>query len=337
MLRNPLTWIKTRVADTGIALGGCYITVEESGSSRNPHALAVPTEFRKIAAIISDLCVRTMKVGAWSTYGFDHLMSWVVNDPNPTIPPWHTPPPVSASFFTLTVGGVNAKNHPSPGNLNSQVPGAVSDALSRIIHDPKITSNKFPNLSQKSQYWRYLGESMPASGTVPWWNYQLPSTPTDMTYECDDNLGSPTSADCTQIEWHQLGPFAGQPDTMTVRSGVTTFLHSNTCYLAISATMTLVLTWEQIRAAASALIGVCVQHPYQPSQGGRAYYGTQPQQSSRRRKRQAAVNGLNALPPGATLAVFAQREPWTTQAGELNSCTWHAVLNRHSVTTCSTS
>ena len=60
---------------------------------------------------------------------------------------------------------------------------------------------------------------------------------------------------------------------------------TDTCYLAISSTVSVILTWAQIRAAVAALMSVCVQNPFQPSEGGRAYYGTPPKTVAGRGKR----------------------------------------------------
>ena len=47
----------------------------------------------------------------------------------------------------------------------------------------------------------------------------------------------------------------------------------DTCTLALSAAVTLVLTWAQIRTALATLISVCVANPVLPARGGRAFYG----------------------------------------------------------------
>ena len=72
--------------------------------------------------------------------------------------------------------------------------------------------------------------------------------------------------------------------------------HTDTCYLAISATVSLVLNWAQIRTALSTLLSVCVQPPIQFPQGGRAYYAPQPRRVSgrghRKGTRGTALNGI---------------------------------------------
>ena len=155
-------------------------------------------------------------------------------------------------------------------------------------------------------------------------------TPYDMAYECDASLGSPSATDCSQLEWSQLGP---PSDSVSVGPGNATFVHSDSCYLAISASTDLVLSWQQIRAAVEALLAICIMHPYSSPQGGRAYYQVQPSMiEGRRRKRD--VTGLNALPPHANLTMFEQTKPWTNLEDELKSCTWQAASNRRAISTC---
>ena len=165
----------------------------------------------------------------------------------------------------------------------------------------------------------------------PWWGGHSPAPQDEMTYECDDLLGNPSVADCSRIEWNQIGPAT---DTIAVGPGVT-FLHSNSCYLAISATISLVLAWEQVRAALATLMNVCIQHPYQPPQGGRAYFGAQRKRvSGHKSRRRSSPTGLNALPPHANITIFQQSEAWTNPADELRTCTWKAVLGGRSVKSC---
>ena len=152
----------------------------------------------------------------------------------------------------------------------------------------------------------------------------------EMAYECDGSLGNPSETDCSQLEWSQLGP---PSDTVSVGPGNATFVHSNSCYLAVSASTDIVLSWQQIRAAVEALLVICVMHPLSSPQGGRAYYKTQPKMlEGRRRKRD--VTGLDALPPHANITVFEQLQPWTNLNDELKSCTWHAASSRIPVSTC---
>ena len=135
--------------------------------------------------------------------------------------------------------------------------------------------------------WVSQAERMTQGGLVPWW--QVPSQSSEMTYECDGGLGSPSLTDCAQIESSQLGPLG---DTVALRPGATTFLHINACYFAISATASLVVNWRQIRTALLTLMNVCVRNPLQPPKGGRAHWGAPPKQISSFRRRQANKDTL---------------------------------------------
>lgn len=109
-----------------------------------------------------------------------------------------------------------------------------------------------------------------------------------------------------------------------------------TCYLAISATANVVLTWSQIRAAMSTLFNTCVQHPLQAARGGRAYYRPpQARLSGRLVERKGDTTALNALPAHANITVFQQLEPWTNPTIELKTCTWLAVKKGMPVSACS--
>ena len=78
-------------------------------------------------------------------------------------------------------------------------------------------------------------------GKLKW--YQMTNQVSNqMIYQCDAKLGNPLTTDCAQLEWNQLSPSS---DTLVVGPGATTLLHSNTCYLAISAAISLVLTWRR--------------------------------------------------------------------------------------------
>ena len=111
----------------------------------------------------------------------------------------------------------------------------------------------------------------------------------------------------------------------------------DTCYLAISATINMILTWVQIRAAVSSLLCICVdsQAPV-AAKGGRAYWQPSTKAIGRRRKRQNGLSGLNALPPHANITVFKQQEPYNSPATELKSCTWTAIEKGGSVSNCGT-
>ena len=251
------------------------------------------------------------------------------------------PLPTSTTFLTLTVSGPDKKLS-SPGDKDASIPMALSQKYrhASLAKEPGSEAWAFNTIN--SICYQLGAEAMARYGK-PWWeictdprqgtsrqNALLASE--QMTYNCDANLGNPTLQDCLQIEGFQLH----SSDTLHVGPELATFLHQNSCYLAITASVALVLTWEQIRAAVNSLFNVCVNHPYNPVQGGRAFYKP-PRQVSGRKKRRDGLSGLNALPPHANITVFQQLEAWTDVSHELKSCTWKAVTEGKLVSRCHTS
>ena len=223
--------------------------------------------------------------------------------------------------------------------MRTSFPGStdpsIALALAEVASGASILGNPHRG-SSASQVWVAQAAKMSrdaAPQTQTW--YDTSSSLTDqMTYECDASLGSPSVVDCTQIEWNQLTP---PSDTLAIDSGVTRFFHSNTCYLAISAAVSIVLSLSQVRTAVSTLMNACLRTPNHVAQGGRAHYSP-PRQISRKKrvKRQMDLTGLNALPPSVNVTIFEQHEPWINPITELKSCTWEAILRDSSVSACLT-
>ncbi|MCJ1223606.1 hypothetical protein MMC12_000249 [Toensbergia leucococca] len=302
-----------------------------------PLSWLIPDDIRNRATRLAGNCVGEFDgIGGFEVLDLAHLVSWAVTVP-PPIPPWHNPPPVGATFATITISGPSNKMF-SPGNTDPAIAFAVADALATIYGENDIDLHSQRLLLDKEHYWRTVGEQMDRGGTTPWWQAAVPQASAETVYECDASLGSPSLADCSQIEWSQLGPFGKVSDSIQIEPGAPTFLHSNTCYLAISATAPLVLTWQQIRAAVATLMGICLENPYQSSQGGRAYFGSQLQQPNGRKAKAKRQNGgllgLNALPPNANITIFRQLEPWTNPINEIETCAWQAVKIGASVMGC---
>ena len=197
--------------------------------------------------------------------------------------------------MTLTVSE-NARDM-QPGDNDPAIAEALS-AYNLNRNRNKNTHNSAAALANEENIktWNDQAARMGRGETTSWWDIPDAANDNDeMNYECDANLGSPAEVDCTQIEWNQLSP---DSDTLLVGPVMTTFLHSNTCYLAISASKPLVLTWNEIRIAFSTLMNACIQPPYGSPQGGRAYYRP-PQRIGRRqeyRKRAGSVTGMYKFP-----------------------------------------
>ena len=307
------------------------MTVEASGSSAPLTILVTPDVFRELALGLSDYCVSRAGQGGYATVGFSNTRDWLLG---PDSPPqqWAAPPPVSASFFTVTLSAPTNRFY-APGNTDPEVPIALGEYMTRISradNDMRL----LPHIRDAILYWEIQSIGMRLGSGQPWWSPQNMVASNEMSYQCDAGLGSPATVDCAHMEWDQLTPAS---DTLTVgpKAGVT-FLHSNTCYLAISSTIPLTLTWNQVRAAVSALMSICVHNPFQASHGGRAYYSHASHQIGKqeRKRRSSEVTGLNALPPHVNITIFEQSEPWTNVAGELRTCAWQAVSKGHPVTSC---
>lgn len=302
------------------------MNVEVGGNARHPSILASPRHIRDLATYVYDNCVLGLEVGGFATHYFAHLLDWSMALDTSLLEPI----PSDAAFLTISITSRDARDH-SPGNTDPEVSLALSAGnliASRLL---PAGSNAERHTVAHSEYWRRQSMNMVRGGQTPWYRRVSPPPQGEMTYECDDLLGSPAAADCSRIEWDQLGPAS---DTVAVGPGVT-FVHSNSCVFAISATIRLTLVWEQIRAALTTLMNVCVRHPYQPPQGGRAYFGAQPKHiGGRRSRRRRGLNGLNALPPHANITIFQQSEAWTNSANEVGTCTWKAVLGGRSVKSC---
>ena len=248
------------------------------------------------------------------------------------------------TFITLTISKTFLPN-PSPGNTDPSIPLAVG-LLEQQQAAKEAQGSSVQDAHQKaSALWMLTAMTMKTGGNRPWFGGgSVPAAPGEMSYDCSKNLGSPATADCTHMEINQLGRTSSS-DTLTLAPGAVQFFHSNACYLAISASIALTLTWEQIRIAVTALMTVCINRQFLPAQGGRAYHIPPPKaaalsgRGSRIGSRGGgsqppAVTALDALPPHANITIFQQTEPWTDPLHQMSTCTWKAVLDGSSVMKC---
>ena len=186
-------------------------------------------------------------------------------------------------------------------------------------------------------------------GGLRHWSTQAPLARDEVTYECDSDLGNPIADDCLILQYQHPG---SESDTITVPSNTESKLlsyrklsllaflldyadlsHSESCHLAISASVAITLTWAQVQAALDTLMNMCIQHPLQASVGGKAYYGPESQLDGRQASvtvAQSNLTGLNALPPYANITLF------TVDASASEDCTWQAIVDNLPVTTCDT-
>lgn len=264
-------------------------------------------------------------IGGFGTLGLGSIMNYMGTDRFFSQEQLTSPWPANTAFLTVTVSNRGSRDI-NPGDTDPIIP--LTLAQGQGVH-PFIGAA----LVGISQY-------LVRGGTRSWWN-TFPETwdaRVVTRYQCDAHLGSPKNSDCTQIEWNQLGSGKFTSDTVRVSPDAPTFLHSNTCYLAISAATSVVLTWAQIRTAVSTLMNVCVANPLKAAQGGKAYYSASSAAPIHGKKRRAqgdgSLNGLNALPPSVNVTIFEQRERWVDMQAEMRSCTWQAVEKGLSVAGC---
>ena len=296
------------------------MTVEVAGHSPSPRALSVtPNSVLVLAGQVVHQCpgVR-QEIGGFGTLGLSDVLKYTGTGQDFTQnvqQPW----PSNIAFLTVSATPSNMQTN-YPGDTDPAIPlgFAVASGVDPTVHDNLVRT----------------AASMQRGGTTPWWNLQTDSSDGQVHYECDTWLGNPSANDCTQIEWSQLEP-AGS-DSVVVGPQSPTFLHQNTCFLAISSTSSIILTWTQIQTAVEALVNICIQAPVEAASGGRAFYEQTPAKRTNRERRDGGITGLNALPPGVTIYIFEQQETWINNVAELTSCTWEAVFKQLPVSRCAT-
>ena len=300
-----------------------------------------PDVFRTLAAQVIQKCVGEFGgMGGFGTYNLGPLFDYLLaTEPSPG-----SGFPSDTAFITLTVSGPEGKLT-QPGDADPAIPAYLADLFDAQADRSPIDDVKRWKDTLWAQYFRSASLGTQHSWLLPDSSQiNMVVAANEMSYECDTSLGAPLVNDCSGIEWgNELGP---DSDTISVGPAKTTFLHRNSCYVAISASIALVLTWAQVRVALSALMTTCVQNPFniQP-QGGRAFHMTaitghskgrkKGKKKKKNKKREgSSLSGLNALPRHANLTVFQQNESWTGAVGELNTCTWNQVIKGLPVSKC---
>ena len=290
--------------------------------------LAVPNILYIIAVALCYKCVQSSGRGGFATQDFIYAVDWATEHGPPF--EWRQIPPIGAEFLTITISGPTGKLF-TPGNTDPAIPAVIAKTV-LTWNKPKDGSGLPEHELERAEFWKGRCEEMQRGGKETWWAVQPPLEASSMSYQCDGLLGSPASVDCAQIEWNQLGLLS---DMLNIESGVL-FLHHNACFLAISAAVPLVITWNQIRVAMSALMNLCIE--VGTPQGGRAYFKPQQNLISGRKekhKRQSQkISGLNALPPNLNITIFEQLETWTNPTSELNTCTWKAISSGRTIESC---
>lgn len=282
-------------------VGGCTVLVERAGPNIQGHIQLVPDYLRGMVGWVISQCVTPSGLGGFVTVSFENMVNYIIN-PSTLFEEPFSP---ASSFFTVTVSKPRTKNEINPGKLDPTIPDALSDALFGVVRNMRAGSPFALHYLDGAILFMAEAVAMDREIELPWWQ-DLRSERfrrNEMVYECDAKLGTPVSAHCSQLEYSQLGPLS---DTIIVGPGLDKLLSLKTCHVAITASVKLVLTWDQIKVALDRLINLCVLHPLKPAVGGRAYYGVQSLHGlhGRRGQKRKTLNGLNALPRHANITLY---------------------------------
>ena len=79
--------------------------------------------------------------------------------------------------------------------------------------------------------------------------------PNEMEYTCNADLGSPSEADCNQLEASQLGP---PSDRVIIGPRDPTVLTARSCSVHVVSSKLVSITWGQIAVALGALLQLCI-------------------------------------------------------------------------------
>ena len=281
-----------------VGSGTCGITV----SSFIPDMGVAPAirvgPARDLAAWIINQCVASVYVGGWGTVGFENMVDYLT-DPNVNnVVNAAIQIPQYASFMTVSVQELRRTldlEHLEPSSFDPGISEALADAFwnARNNLEPQ-GGDRFWHLTNGANLMEAQAERMHEGGNLPWYQLNLTTFLSNQTaYSCDMNLRSPIPVDCNHLQHSELG---SSGDSITVGPGATKALVLKTCNVAVSASIMIVVTWGQIKAALDTLISICVMNPSQPARGGKAYYQIQKPQPPALYARDT-ITGLNALPP----------------------------------------
>ncbi|KAL9121020.1 MAG: hypothetical protein Q9187_002420 [Circinaria calcarea] len=213
----------------------------------------VPSELREMASWVIDECVLRAGVGGFVTKNIQQVLNWLV----------HNPSVLDATY----------QQKPAPGNFDPSVGVTISGWLWAFWSENRhVNSVQQWRLQSMTSWLSYRALAMRRGGDIPWWRKNTLQDSDKMTYACNANLGAPHAADCSQLDYSQLG---APSDTVAIGLGASKVLTLKDCGVAISAEIPVVITWAQIRAALETLVDICVSNPLKSSRGGKAYYGPQ--------------------------------------------------------------
>ena len=112
---------------------------------------------------------------------------------------------------------------PQPGDYDP----AVGEFLSDVLHSRRQNAQSGTALQQHyAEAESLLARqtlSMERGADTTWWDYRLTALDDTMTYECDAKLGDPSTVDCSQLEYSQLGIAS---EFVTIGPATVKFVHS---------------------------------------------------------------------------------------------------------------
>ena len=282
---------------------GCIVAVERAGPEATPPFVIDRDVVRGMIGWVISQCVTPSGIGGFVTASFERMVNHIID---PLTEFTESLPPYTA-FLTVTVAGqpnyMETKTI-APGDYDPAIPEALSGALRGVISGWRSGNSYASHYIEGAWILELIASDMDRdSPNTLWWD-SLRKTPTatQMAYECDPKLGSPTVVDCSKLEYSSL---LGAPsDSISVGPGSDQFFSLGTCSVAITASVSLRLTWSQIKIALDTLINLCVSNPTKPALGGRAYYDSLSSHSlGRYRTKRGTLDGLNALPPHANITI----------------------------------
>lgn len=253
---------------------------------------------------------------------------------------------VSATFLTLAICSKSEARDSAPGVYDPAVGGKIFTSLHEALLRTPFNSPSWNQLSAMAERIGHAWGLVTRSYALdrPWWGRPLGATADETTtYECDAKLGNPRPRDCSQLQYSAFPAGGGD---VTLRTGVETFLHSESCSIGISAAIPTPPSWARIQAAVNDLVEICVNNPLATALGGRAHYGRQDPvdigggigvPGRRTKKFRKDVTALDALPPGANITLFQQleiSETFPNAVDEARTCTWLQVVRGRDVRAC---
>ncbi|KAL9122289.1 MAG: hypothetical protein Q9187_001153 [Circinaria calcarea] len=200
----------------------------------------------------------------------------------------------SSSFITVTVSSISGEDQ--PGDRDPMIPFRFStDLTAEARATLPAMRQAYARAAQAMS--KRMDEMILSGSTMPWWQASVGAD--EMTYECDSKLGTPHITDCFHLEYSALG---APSDSINLTPGAPKILSSSKemhiCGVIIASSLSIVLTWKQIRTALDTLIHICLKHPLQRRVGGKAFYSPQvtPRQASMnsrvKKKRSADITGM---------------------------------------------